>query len=114
VPGTIRKYGNIKSRGRFSCFHSNLGKISLFTLKDDKDLQFGDYTTRLRGEVLNGFNMNLSYLKVFYTTETDYWIAKSKLIRDGGEYTFHEVCQDLIDRDFYPGADFLNKKDSPK
>lgn len=72
----------------------------------NKNLQFGDYTTRLKGEVLSGFNMNLSYLKVFYTTETDYWIAKSKLIRDGGEHTFNEVCKDLIDQDFYPGADF--------
>jgi hypothetical protein len=72
----------------------------------NKELSFGDYTTRLKGEILSGFNMNLSYLKVFYTTETDYWIAKSKLIRDGGEHTFHEVCHDLIDRDFFPGVDF--------
>jgi hypothetical protein len=72
----------------------------------NKNLQFGDYTTRLKGEVLSGFNMNLSYLKVFYTTETDYWIAKSKLIRDGGESTFHEVCQNVLDQDFYPGPDF--------
>jgi hypothetical protein len=72
----------------------------------NSDLHFGDYTTRLKGEILSGFNMNLSYLKVFYTTDTDYWIAKSKLIRDGGEQSFHEVCQDLIDRDFYPGSDF--------
>ncbi|MFE7062041.1 hypothetical protein ACFVAD_07800 [Sutcliffiella sp. NPDC057660] len=72
----------------------------------NQDVQFGDYTTRLKGEVLTGFNMNLSYLKVFYTTETDYWIAKSKLIRDGGEHSFHEICQILIEQEFYPGPDF--------
>jgi hypothetical protein len=75
-------------------------------MTNNTNLQFGDYTTRLKGEVLNGFNMNNSYLKVFYTTETDYWIAKSKLIRDGGELTFHEVCQNLIEQDFYPGPEF--------
>lgn len=73
---------------------------------NNKTLNFGDYTTRLKGEILSGFNMNNSYLKVFYSTETDYWIAKSKLIRDGGEMTFHEVCQSLIEQDFYPGPEF--------
>ncbi|MGA5696776.1 beta family protein [Bacillus bombysepticus] len=73
---------------------------------NNKNLYFGDYTTRLKGEVLSGFNMNTSYLKVFYSTETDYWIAKSKLIRDGAESTFHEVCKTLIEYDFYPGPDF--------
>ncbi|MBT2736217.1 beta family protein [Bacillus sp. ISL-7] len=72
----------------------------------NKNFCFGDYTTRLKGEVLSGFNMNTSYLKVFYSTETDYWIAKSKLIRDGGETTFHDVCQNLIENDFYPGPEF--------
>lgn len=70
------------------------------------DLYLGDYTTRLKGEVLSGFNMNNSYLKVFYSTETDYWIAKSKLIRDGGEHTFHEICKNLTEQDFYPGPEF--------
>ncbi|MGI8380435.1 beta family protein [Priestia megaterium] len=70
------------------------------------NVSFGDYTTRLKGEVLNGFNFNNSYLKVFYSTETDYWIAKSKLIKDDGESTFHEVCQQLLEYDFYPGAEF--------
>jgi hypothetical protein len=72
----------------------------------NKNLHFGDYTTRLKGEVLSGFNMNNSYLKIFYSTETDYWIAKSKLIKDGGELTFYEVCQNLIEYDFYPGSNF--------
>ncbi|MEB2359094.1 beta family protein [Bacillus pumilus] len=72
----------------------------------NKDLHFGDYTTRLKGEVLSGFNMNNSYLKIFYSTETDYWIAKSKLIKDGGELTFHEVCHNLTEFDFYPGPEF--------
>ncbi|RRN67553.1 hypothetical protein EI200_22485 [Peribacillus simplex] len=73
---------------------------------NNRTLNFGDYTTRLKGEVLSGFNMNNSYLKVFYSTETDYWIAKSKLIKDDGELTFYEVCQNLIEYDFYPGPDF--------
>jgi hypothetical protein len=70
------------------------------------DLKFGDYTTRLKGEVLKGFNLNLSYLKIFYSTETDYYIAKSRLIKDGAEETFYEICQQIIDQDFYPGEDF--------
>ncbi|WP_046179244.1 beta family protein [Domibacillus tundrae] len=72
----------------------------------NSDLKFGDYTTRLKGEVLTGFNHYNSYVKIFYSTETDYWIAKSKLIGDDGEFTFHEVCQELVEQDFYPGADF--------
>jgi Beta protein len=78
----------------------------LTLLHYNQGLLFGDYTTRLKGEVLSGFNHNNSYLKIFYSTETDYWIAKSKLIKDGGEYTFNEVCRNLIDYDFYPGEDF--------
>lgn len=70
------------------------------------DIKFGDYTTRLQGEILKGFNHNNSYLKIFYSSETDYYIAKSKLIKNGGEETFNQVCQELIDQDFYPGEDF--------
>lgn len=69
-------------------------------------LLFGDYTTRLQGEVLAGFNHNNSYLKIFYTSETDYYIAKSRLIKDGGEDTFHEVCHELTEQDFYSGNEF--------
>lgn len=69
-------------------------------------LKFGDYTTRLKGEVLSGFNHYNSYVKIFYSTETHYWIAKSKLIGDDGDLTFHEVCLDLIEQDFYPGSEF--------
>ena len=75
-------------------------------IKEFQELHFGDYATRLKGEVLTGFNYNLSYFKIFYTTETDYYIAKSKLIRDGGEYSFFEICQQIVDQDFYPGEDF--------
>lgn len=74
--------------------------------KVNKNLNFGDYTTRLKGEVLSGFNHNNSYLKIFYSSETDYYIAKSRLIRNGGEETFHQVCKELTDQDFYPGEDF--------
>ncbi|TQR17647.1 beta family protein [Psychrobacillus soli] len=74
--------------------------------RDFEELHFGDYTTRLKGEVLTGFNYNLSYFKIFYSTETDYYIAKSKLIRDGGEDSFYEICQQIVDQDFYPGEGF--------
>lgn len=70
------------------------------------ELHFGDYATRLKGEVLSGFNHNNSYIKIFYTSETDYYIAKSQLIRNDGEETFHQVCQELIEQDFYPGENF--------
>ncbi len=77
------------------------------TLKADyPKLHFGDYTVRLKGKPLNGFNLNNSYLKIFYSTYTDYWIAKSLLIGDDAESTFHEVCKKLIDEDFYNGPDF--------
>lgn len=77
------------------------------TLKEDySKLHFGDYTVRLKGKPLNGFNLNNSYLKIFYSTYTDYWIAKSLLIGDDAESTFHEVCKKLIDEDFYNGPDF--------
>ena len=72
----------------------------------NSNLHFGDYTTRLKGEVLSGFNHNNSYIKIFYSSETDYYIAKSRLIKNGGEETFHQVCQELTDQDFYPGEDF--------
>ncbi|MGG0670243.1 hypothetical protein ABE073_17140 [Lederbergia citrisecunda] len=80
---------------------------TFLTLKSQNTvLKFGDYTTRLKGEVLTGFNHYNSYVKIFYSTETEYWIAKSELIGNDGEFSFHEVCQALIDQDFYPGADF--------
>ncbi len=73
---------------------------------DNQSLLFGDYTTRLQGEVLSGFNHNNSYLKIFYTSETDYYIAKSRLIKDNGEETFYQICSELIEQDYYSGNEF--------
>lgn len=70
------------------------------------NLYFGDYTTRLKGEVLGGFNFNNSYLKIVYSSETDFYIGKSKLMKEDGEETFHEVCQEIIEQVFYPGSHF--------
>lgn len=70
------------------------------------ELMFGDYATRLKGEVLDGFNMRNSYLKIFYTTESDYYIAKSRMFKNGAEESFHAICKEIIEQDFYPGKDF--------
>lgn len=69
-------------------------------------IAFGDYTTRLEGVVLSGFDMNKSYLKIFYSTETDYVILKSKLIKDNGEEDFYQVCQEFIETPAYSGNGF--------
>lgn len=70
------------------------------------NLSFGDYTTRLKGKIINGFNNDNSYIKIFYSSESDYYIVKSKMIKDEGEETFYEVCRELINLDIYPGEDF--------
>lgn len=74
--------------------------------KEYPNLLFGDYTTRLKGKILSGFNNDNSYIKIFYSSESDYYIVKSKMIKDDGEESFYEICQELIEQDFYPGEDF--------
>lgn len=74
--------------------------------KENQNLFFGDYTTRLKGKILDGFNNDNSYIKIFYSSESDYYIVKSKMIKNNGEESFYEVCQELIEQDFYPGKDF--------
>lgn len=74
--------------------------------KSNPDLLFGDYTTRLKGKVISGFNNDNSYIKIFYSSESDYYIVKSKMMKDDGEESFHEVCQELTEQDFYPGEKF--------
>lgn len=74
--------------------------------KSNSSLLFGDYTTRLKGKILSGFNNDNSYIKIFYSSESDYYIIKSKMIKNEGEESFYEVCQELIEQDFYPGEDF--------
>lgn len=80
---------------------------NFITLKKSiPELEFGDYTTRLKGEIISGFNHNNSYIKIFYSTEDSYYIAKSDLIGDDGDETFPQVCNQLIEQDFFPGIDF--------
>ncbi|ATP40712.1 hypothetical protein CSE16_12000 [Solibacillus sp. R5-41] len=74
--------------------------------KKNLHLLFGDYTTRLKGKILSGFNNDNSYIKIFYSSESDYYIVKSKMIKNDGEDSFYEVCQELIEQDFYPGEGF--------
>lgn len=74
--------------------------------KTNKQLFFGDYTTRLKGKIINGFNNDNSYIKIFYSSEKYYYIIKSKMIKNEGEETFYQVCQELIKQPFYPGENF--------
>ena len=74
--------------------------------KKNPSLFFGDYTTRLKGKILSGFNNDNSYIKIFYSSESDYYIVKSKMIKNDGEESFYEVCQELTEQDFYPGNEF--------
>lgn len=84
----------------------NSYKSLLETNECKASIAFGDYATRLEGVVLKGFNRNKSYLKIIYTTETDYLILKSKLIENNGEEDFYQICQDFIESPHYSGIDF--------
>lgn len=69
-------------------------------------LEFGDYTTRLKPEFENrNINYYNTYLKVFYTTEDEYYIGKSALLNQGIE-SFVDICQEIVDSDVYKGKDF--------
>lgn len=74
--------------------------------KLNSDLLFGDYTTRLKGKIIDGFNNDNSYIKIFYSSESDYYVVKSKMMKNEGEESFYQVCLELVDQDFYPGEDF--------
>ncbi|WP_373290847.1 beta family protein [Oceanobacillus indicireducens] len=71
------------------------------------DLKFGDYTVRLRpapdSARINYYN---TYLKIFYSSEDDYYIGKSTLIERNGIETFKNVCQEIVDSDVYKKPDF--------
>jgi hypothetical protein len=71
------------------------------------NLNFGDYTVRLKpgleGRDINYYN---TYLKIFYTTESEYYIGKSSLIDKNGIETFINICKDITESDVYSGSSF--------
>ncbi|WP_157793970.1 beta family protein [Paenibacillus donghaensis] len=70
-------------------------------------IEYGDYTVRLKPEFEgNDINYYNTYLKLFYTTEDDYYIAKSSILEKNGVESFIAICQEIIESDVYSGADF--------
>ena len=76
--------------------------------KEFPELQYGDYTVRIKGEPDKGSNINYynTYLKIFYTTEDDYMIGKSALLDKSGIETFVSVCEEIVNSDVYQQAEF--------
>lgn len=99
------------SRAEANSFSQIIGREDMKAYSKAKkkftDLQFGDYTVRLKpeikGEDINYYN---TYLKLFYTTEDDYYIGKSALLENDGVATFVDVCNEIINSDVYKGKDF--------
>lgn len=75
--------------------------------KEFPHLQFGDYTVRLKSD-FEGTDINYynTYLKLFYSSEDDYYIAKSTLLDRNGIESFIGLCQEIIESDLYKGPDF--------
>lgn len=76
--------------------------------QDYPSLSFSDYTTRLTPEpdLRDGFNMNNSYLKIYYTTADGYYLGKSYKYDDGEPENFQEVCKLITVSDLYCGKNF--------
>lgn len=78
------------------------------------DLSFSDYTIRLKPvpskEQRNQINLDNTYIKIFYTTENNYMIAKSGLIKKQKEESSHitsqEMCKLIINSKNYLGENF--------
>ncbi|MEQ6378488.1 hypothetical protein RZN25_16880 [Bacillaceae bacterium S4-13-56] len=72
------------------------------------ELSFSDYTTRLTPEpdLKDGFNMNNSYLKIYYTTEDGYYLGKSYKYDEGEPENFQEVCELITNSGLYSGEKF--------
>ncbi|MNO19159.1 hypothetical protein D3C76_88870 [compost metagenome] len=70
-------------------------------------IEFGDYTVRLKPE-FEGTDINYynTYLKLFYSTEDDYYIAKSAILEKNGIESFFGICQEIVESDVYKGADY--------
>ncbi|WP_176520281.1 beta family protein [Bacillus cereus] len=73
-------------------------------------LHFGDYTVRIKGEPDQNANIDYynTYLKIFYTTEDNYMIGKSALLKNNGIETFISICQEIVDSDVYKSQQFSN------
>ncbi|PEZ05546.1 hypothetical protein CN326_13865 [Bacillus sp. AFS018417] len=73
-------------------------------------LHFGDYTVRIKGEPDQNANIDYynTYLKIFYTTEDNYMIGKSALLKNDGIETFISICQEIVDSDVYKSQEFSN------
>lgn len=75
--------------------------------QDYPTLKFGDYTVRLRPRLDNShINYYNTYLKIFYSTEDDYYIGKSTLLDKNGKEAFIDVCQEIVDSDVYKKPPF--------
>lgn len=77
-------------------------------------LKFSDYTVRLKPEPVQSekrqINMNNTYLKIFYTTDENYMVAKSGLIKnqntDSSHLTIQDACKLIVGSKEYCGAHF--------
>lgn len=91
---------------------SERNEINLFKeLKTDyPQLLFSDYTTRLTPEpdLKKGFNMNNSYLKIYYTTKDGYYLGKSDKFDEGEPENFQQVCDLITQSNLYSGDNYSN------
>lgn len=103
------------THSEFSVASNRNDLLSFFTLKKQcPELSFADYTVRLKpvptNEQRSGINMNNTYLKIFYTTNNHYMIAKSGLIKKQktqvSHLTIQETCKILIDSPHYSGETY--------
>ncbi|MBC6309290.1 hypothetical protein HCJ66_06950 [Listeria sp. FSL L7-1582] len=88
---------------------------TFLTLKKSyPNLNFSDYTVRLKPEPTTEekreINMNNTYLKIFYTTEKDYMIGKSGLLKkqksDAEHISINDICNMIVDSEHFKGKDF--------
>ena len=89
---------------------SNRQEISLYnTLKQGfPNILFSDYTTRLTPEpdLKTGFNMNNSYLKIYYTTNKGYYLGKSNKFDEGEPENFQKLCNIITNSSLYSGETY--------
>ncbi|MCH4167669.1 MAG: beta family protein [Streptococcaceae bacterium] len=88
---------------------------SFFALRDTfPGLSFADYTVRLKPvpstEQRNQINMNNTYFKIFYTTDKNYMIAKSGLIKkqrkEPNHLTIQDICKIIVSSQYYSGSGY--------
>ena len=84
---------------------SNRDEIKIYNkIKTEfPDILFSDYTTRLTPEpdLKEGFNMNNSYLKLYYTTIKGYYLGISDKFDLGEPENFQDVCNIIINSPLY-------------